>query len=379
MAERLRVPVKQHLAPRDDAAPLARVRGRVDAALDRPRARRARAAALVLAAAILLALGFALGRASAPVAVGPAPSAAPASSGAAPAASFAAAFGAMTTDDGTSSQTLGDGSLVELAPRSALRVREARADRVSLALDRGEARFVVSKRPERAFRVEAGNVTATVRGTAFRVTRAGDGAIVVVDEGRVEVEGPTGARTLEAGERFAPEAPEAPATDASSPTPTPRAPAWRPLAAKGDYPAAYAALGDGGVGREAAAATDAETLLSLADVARLSGHPKEAAPPLRRVLAEHRADPRASLAAFTLGKIDLESLGDPADAARMFEESTRLGAPPSIAEDASARRVEAYARAHEPGKARAAAAEYRAKFPGGRYDAEVTRWASGAP
>lgn len=380
MSERLPLPIKSVLAERDHAASLERVRGRLDDATVRRRSPGRAIVALAFAAAILLALGFAIGRAGRPTAAGPAPSAPTSAPPATTAVPAAIAFVEMTTEDGTSSQSLGDGTKVELAPKSGLRVRAAQPDLVALSLDRGEAHFVVAKRPERAFRVEAGKVTITVRGTAFRVVRKGEGASVSVEEGRVEVASAEGTLTLEAGDTF-PRAKEGAGDDAAMPAPPKRgegAPAWRPFAAKGDYPAAYAALGAGGVDRETAVVTDAATLFALADVARLSGHPREAVPPLRRLVAEHRADSRASLAAFTLAKLELESLGDPRGAALHFDESIRLGAPASVVEDASARRVEAYARAGDAAKARAAAAEYRAKFPGGRYEAEVTSWASGA-
>lgn len=371
MAEHLPRPVKQVLAaPAGTEAATRRVRDRLEARLDTPRLRPVRIVALAFAAVFLLAVGYGLGRLR--------------SGGETPVAHTTPepVHWVTVADRGTMVQTLSDQSRVELAPDSSMRLVEGSPERIVLSLEQGSAHFVVSKHPERLFRVEAGNVTATVRGTAFRVTRQGEGAVVSVDEGQVEVTSAAGSRWLAAGEQLG-SVPEiaSTATVRAPPLPsagTPRAPAlgWRAMAAEGDYPAAYVALGAGGVGRESGAAVDAATLFSLADVARLSGHPAEATAPLEKILAAHRGDPSASLAAFTLGKLQLDQLADPRAAAGHFDQAIALGAPATILEDATARRVQAYARAGDGAKARAAAAEYRARFPAGRYEAEVTQWSA---
>jgi transmembrane sensor len=88
-----------------------------------------------------------------------------------------------------------------------------------------------------------------------------------------------------------------------------------------------------------------EDLLALADVARLSGHPRDAIEPLERVVTEHAEDPRASLAALTLGRVELHSLGEPALAARAFEKAIALNIPGGLAEDARTLLAEARAKA----------------------------------
>lgn len=79
---------------------------------------------------------------------------------------------------------LSDGTLVELAPRSALAVanggREAR-------LLSGEAFFSVVHDPDHPFRVAAGDVEATDIGTAFDVRRGRNDIVVAVKEGSVQV------------------------------------------------------------------------------------------------------------------------------------------------------------------------------------------------
>lgn len=152
-------------------------------------------------------------------------------------------------------------------------------------------------------------------------------------------------------------------------------PVWKELARHGQNAKAYDELGPGGVERVAQGAA-VDDLLVLADVARLSGHPREAVKPLERVVSEHAADPRASLAAFMLGRVELDSLGAPAAGAAAFERAIILGIPGGLAEDAYSGVVESRAKAGDLSGARAAASEYLARYPRGRRAEEVKRWAS---
>lgn len=148
---------------------------------------------------------------------------------------------------------------------------------------------------------------------------------------------------------------------------------WRVLADQGQNPEAYAALGPGGVASVAKTAS-VDELLALADVARLSGHPGEAVDPLVRVVHDHVTDGRASLAAFTLGRVHLDALGDPTSAARAFEQAITLGIPGGLEEDAYARLVEARARSGDAAGAKAAYDRARARFPDGTRDTDMRRW-----
>lgn len=82
--------------------------------------------------------------------------------------------------------TLADGSIVDLAPDSSLRVR-LQAKRRLVSLDRGEALFHVAKNPRRPFIVTADNTSVRAVGTAFDVARRLGGVAVTVVEGRVSV------------------------------------------------------------------------------------------------------------------------------------------------------------------------------------------------
>jgi len=170
--------------------------------------------------------------------------------------------------------------------------------------------------------------------------------------------------------------PAAPAPATSLPRATRVAePSWREEAAQGHHAEAYALLGSSGLEREVGRAASSEDLFTLADVARLSGHPERARAPLARLLELYPHDARAPLAAATLGRIELD-LGQPNRAARAFERALGLGAPIALEEDLRARLVESWVRAGDLDAARAAGVLYRKRFPDGRRKAEVDRWLS---
>jgi hypothetical protein len=164
--------------------------------------------------------------------------------------------------------------------------------------------------------------------------------------------------------RFRGEGSEARPTEESkseAPGVTPRA-SWRDLASRGDNAQAYAALGAAGVA-SAARSASVDDLFALADVARLSGHASEARLPLERIVAEHPKDGRAPLAALTLGRVELRALGQPQAASEALAKAIALGLPRGIAEEAYALLVEARGTAGDRAGARAAFAEYTARFP----------------
>ena len=155
------------------------------------------------------------------------------------------------------------------------------------------------------------------------------------------------------------------ASDAAAP--------WRTLEAEGAHDRAYVALGPNGVA-DATRKASLDELFALADVARLSGHPKEAVAPLERVVREFPDDSRSSLAAFTLGRLYLGTMNDPASASWAFQRAIDRGVPGGLEEDAWASLVEAKSRAGDLAGARDAYAKASRKFPDGRRDAEMKRW-----
>ncbi|MEM9452689.1 MAG: FecR domain-containing protein [Myxococcota bacterium] len=241
---------------------------------------------------------------------------------------------------------------------SDLVIAEAGADLTRVELRRGGARFDVTPRLDRQFRVEMGLVTVDVLGTEFHCLRQDGRVTVEVIRGRVSVSWPGGSSLLRRGESgvFPPVAAE--------PSPERRAPAsssgarWRRLARKGEATAAYEALRAG-----EAVANRAEELMLAADVARKAGHPAAALPYLRRVVEEHPADSRAPLAAFTIGRIEF-GRGRYRKAAKHFARVREMGET-SLVEHALAREVEAWAAAGDEARAQRLARDYVSRYPQG--------------
>jgi transmembrane sensor len=279
-------------------------------------------------------------------------------------------------------------------------------DGVEIAqLTAGGAWFDVRPNPNRTFRVEAGDVVVEVLGTRFAVDRAERGVRVLVDHGRVRVKWKGGERILTNGEdgwfplsdsatasltpepaapaaalepepavaAIAEPAPEAQPAELPRPKklapaakpkpiaePASEAPTWQQLAKSGDHEAAFIAL------QRTNPADDPEELLLAADVARLSRHPDHSVAPLKQLLARHSADGRAPLAAFTLGRVLLDQLAQPAAAAEAFGRARALDPTGPLAEDALARHVGAAALAGNRDEATRLATEYLTQFPNGR-------------
>jgi transmembrane sensor len=274
-------------------------------------------------------------------------------------------LGALTVTSRTQKPALqfADGSIATaLVPDTQLVARVDRSDETTVELSKGAARFEVTHRPGQHFRVEAAQVTVEVIGTKFNVERSGDQVLVSVEQGHVHVRTPWTEADLLAGDTrtFTPPLPASGAGDPGTEG------GWQTLARQGDFEHAYERMD---------AVRDAPGELLLAsDVARLSGHPKQAAEQLNRLLAQHAKDPRAPLAAFTLGRVLLDELGRPRQAAEAFARLRTLEGAGPLAEDALAREVEAWSRAGELEKARAAAQAYVASYPNGQRLRSVRRY-----
>ena len=315
---------------------------------------------------------------------------------------------ALEISPGSADDTaLSDGSHIARDPGARLRVLENTGSVIDMLLEDGRVRFHVQKGGPRRWVVECGLLSAEVVGTHFVVERDSAHARVEVIEGAVLVRGervPDRVKRIEAGESLevqveakvsapigtpvrgqgaepSPPSPPTPAARATSSAlplmAAPQAPAntsaWRDLAKAAAYDRAYLTLGDGGIAKMAAGAS-VDVLLELADVARLSGHPNEAIAPLTEIADRHATDPRAPLAAFTLGRVLLDRA--PALASQRFEQAIAGGLPVSLVEDAMALVVEARARAGDRSGAEAAAARYESAYPNGRRREAVRGWAS---
>lgn len=248
-------------------------------------------------------------------------------------------------------------------------------------LRRGGARFVVAHDESRPFRVRAGAILIEDLGTVFSVTRLSERQFDVnVEEGRVAVHCGESRTDLDRGQRRTFECAERTEGEGSArhAETSPRnsggvrrtsESTWKILAQHGQYGEAYESLRNAG---QNAIPDETTELLLAADTARLSGHPAEAVPYLQRILARHGGDPRADVTAFTLGRVLLDELGRPGEAAEAFERARAARSP--LAEDALAREVEARARAGERGRARALANQYQSLYPHGRRAGVVAKF-----
>jgi transmembrane sensor len=308
--------------------------------------------------------------------------------------------GPLLRDDGALPRAVESGAVARLLDRSEVSVRGGRvvvlgntARSFETRLDGGRARFSVTPGGPRRWSVTCEGVVVDVTGTVFEVEREPTAVRVSVERGAVRVTSRRlrGPRAVTAGQWVrVPLVDDAPRPPAATPAPTvaveppaplartaPPAPsrptpAWRDLARQGAYDQAWQQLGVGGVTRVERSSSAAD-LLELADVARLSGHPAEAVSPLERVLREHAGDPAAPLAAFALGRLQLDALGRPDRAAEALERALALGVARSLEDDVRARLVEALARSGRRDAMRAAATEYLRRFPDGRRAAAVRR------
>ncbi len=213
----------------------------------------------------------------------------------------------------------------------------------------GSARFVVEHDEQHPFTVRAGDVLVEDVGTVFTVGYVSpDRLEVSVTQGSVRVDHDGAKSTLSAGDRLEVDAHAHPVAKAPSPDPeTPRVTARDEVA----------------------------PLLQAADDARAAGQPESAVEPLRRVVKEHPNDSRAGLAAFTLGRVLLDELNRPREAADAFATARARGGP--MAADALGREAVARARAGETSRASELADEYLRLYPHGDRVREVERFASG--
>jgi transmembrane sensor len=261
--------------------------------------------------------------------------------------------------------SLGDGSVVTpLAKDSRLLARKVSDTDVVVALTGGGARFDVPDREGRRFRADLGTLALDTHGAAFRVQITRRQIEVAAERGEVSARWGREHRVVAAGETRAfsiAAREEASHIDRDDPPAAAEPPvSWRDAAGRGDYAAAWIALP-----RLAAPLDAMEDLLLAGDVARLSGHADAAVAQLSRAIAIHADDPRAPLAAFTLGRVHLEDLGAPRDAAQAFARARALAPSGPLAEDALAREVEAWSRAGETATARARALDYTRRYPQG--------------
>jgi len=387
-----RFPLKDHLIDPVDEAAIHRVAERIDERLRSPRPRRFLPLALVGATAVVAVMvaAWRMHRDAGPLL-------------------FAdgrelVAMGAGAT---AGEIALSDGSRIRLSPGAHLEPLESSGTTFSAIVTQGRADFEVRPGGPRHWVIECGLATVEVVGTSFSCDRQPGRLRLVVHHGAVLVRGervPDRARRLLAGESLDL------AEDAHRPTPAPDDPfeipalpdlqgasnaepsadlvrgeeakargrmasarSWRELARRGRHGEAFSVLGTVGLRRESKR-LGVNDLFALADVARLSGHPADAVVPLERIVTDFANDARAPLAAFALGRLELDSLGQAQASASAFRKALALGIPSGLREDVRARLVEAYVRSGDAGAARRAADAYADEFPNGRHRQAIQGW-----
>jgi hypothetical protein len=296
-----------------------------------------------------------------------------------------------------------DGSELQVAPSGRVDFQALSTESVRLVLSQGWVELDVTHRPGRQFVVQAGGVDVVVRGTHFRVELVeGDPQVVkvAVTRGKVDVrERHSGniAKQLGAGMTWtmgqreagsiepspapsagpAAEATPAPEPTSPSPAPSTEADQFGELYKARKLKQAYDSLGDAGFGR-ALEAAGPKRLLELADAARLSGHPRQAASAFDSLRRRYRSDARAGLASLELGRLRFDTLGDPAGALEAFRDAQALSRSPSVQEDALARQAQALEALGNGAGCRRVKAEYLRRYPSGIHAASIARRCGGS-
>jgi TolA-binding protein len=268
--------------------------------------------------------------------------------------------------------TLGDGSSVKLASQSEVQVQGSRASAISLSLVRGELACDVTHREGRRFTVVAGDVEVRVVGTRFSVKRTlmpAGRVEVSVARGVVEVRSarqPGVVARVAAGQDWSENAEPAASSTTAATTPAPA-----PPAAEGDAHGLLPPKHEAAAVASAAPTPSARELFEKAGESRRAGDAAAAARAYEELLRTHPSDARASLAAFELGRLRMDRLGDLSGAVAALERAVAMQVGPTFREDALARLVSVYASQGNFGACRRARDRYLASYPGGVHAAAV--------
>lgn len=269
---------------------------------------------------------------------------------------------------------LSDGSTLRVEKGAVLAPLDVSERSVVLHLLRGRSSFEVKPGGPRRWVVEAGVASVEVVGTRFSVERDARGVVVQVAEGKVLVRGSTladGIARLSAGESLR--------VLSKKDAPADSGPGMEPAASEAEPPPPPDVSAPSKASKPAAGAPrvlDADALFSKADDARIARDYRGAIEALELVIAEHGGDPRAQLAAFTIGRIRDEHLHELVGAAAAYERALLLGLSGSLAEDCYARLMRVLdlqvARDGLPRtRLEVAARRYLQRYPKGKYAAQA--------
>jgi transmembrane sensor len=279
---------------------------------------------------------------------------------------FFGSFGAAPVEPGApqlaanvSTVTFADGSRARLSPGALLGAAEQTETRVQVAQEAGAVRYEVRHDPAREFVVHARDVEVTVLGTVFSVELLEEAVEVRVVDGRVRVHDGERRVVLVRGEDL---------RVATPPRATPR-PKEASQETEATPATGHPAAGTDPRTEAASPApkmADVDELLARADRARRAGQLDVAARALGEIAANHSADPRATSALFTLGRVE-RARGRHGEAARAFRGCYRRSPAGSLAEDALAEEANSWALAGQSQAASSAAARYLQAYPAGTH------------
>jgi TolA-binding protein len=281
---------------------------------------------------------------------------------------------------------MSDGSQVNLSPRTEVFVAKHELQAFELDLKEGAVLCDVKPTSGRRFVIRAGQVKVVVVGTRFnvsnRMNRTTREVSVQVERGVVEVHSDGRVHRLTAGKRWAswqpsvdqaaarvssrPQEPSAESIEPSPALPNPSA-AAEPSRARARLPNPSPSA-DGAA--DGPATADARKLLELGNRARRNGDMRAAAGAYEALLQHYPRDGRAGLAAFELGRLRMDHLGDTAGAISALSHAARA-AGGSVREDAMARLVRAYAARGAQESCRRARQNYERSYPEGLHRAEI--------
>ncbi len=272
---------------------------------------------------------------------------------------------------------LADGSRVELAAESSVKLAMQRHDQMQLEL-KGTATFEVAKRPTRQFAVHAQGVVVRVIGTRFTVRESIENVEVVVHRGSVEIDHDGVTERLVAGDSWRSLARTAsarqPALDPelTIPEPVAASPIRRPVrtvkpakqkvvASRAAAPAPIAT----------AAVPPSDVLFSAALTARREGRLSDAASHLQDFVVRFRSDGRAPVAALELARIQMDHLRDGRRAVASLQLSLLLGPEAAFREEAMSRLVRGHDELGNHHACLEARDAYLHSYPAGAYAMSV--------
>ena len=235
---------------------------------------------------------------------------------------------------------LADGTEIELAAATQVRIEHADPATTRLHLERGQIDVRIPAGANRRLTVAAGPAEIGADRGRFQVElemRPDGGPVLRVsaEDGRVEVLNEIdGARlaTLETGQTWtnAKLSDDAPRRKTVTPTARPPTPTGQPTTTRIPTPAP--------------GAPTAAELLAVAQRHRRAGDPRAAAAAYEQLRHKHPGDARAGLAAFELARIRLDHLGNARGALQAFDAALSSGKGGFFVEDAAAGRVRALSR-----------------------------------